>query len=139
LPVTVCCAQPVAWPPAVTDTMGMLWPDGVGTTAWKLPSEPATVWTITVVLPLVPGWLAAMWTVAPGVVFPLPVAWACWMVRPGSWLARMSSVIPGASVDVLGGVATAPGAPLCSALSTDPEPVKTPEGKAGLQPRRTPT
>src|SRR5580693_2489505 len=106
----VCCVQPVAWPPAVTDTVRMLWPDGVGTTAWKLPSGPATAWTITVVLPGVPGWLTEMSTVAPGVVFPLTVAWACWVVRLGSWLAKMSSVMAGAAVDVLGGVATAPGA-----------------------------
>ena len=110
MPVTVCWAQPVAWVPAVTDTVRMLWPDGVGTTAWKLPSEPATVWTITVVLAEVPGWPTAMVTAAPGAVFPVTVAWVCWVIRPASWLARMSSVIPGAAVDVEGGVATAPGA-----------------------------
>ena len=88
----------------------MDWPGGVGTTAWKVPSEPATAWTITVVLPEVPGWPTEMSTVAPGVVLPVTVAWVCWVVRPGSWLARMSSVMPGAAVEVLGGVATAPGA-----------------------------
>ena len=41
------------------------------------------------------GLAAAISTVAPGAVFPLTVAWVCWVVRPGSWLARMSSVIPG--------------------------------------------
>jgi hypothetical protein len=57
-----------------------------------------------------PAWPTVMSTVAPGAVFPLTVAWVCWVVRPGSWLARMSSVMAGAAVDVLGGVATAPGA-----------------------------
>ncbi len=65
--------------------------------------EPAMVWTITVVLPAVPGWPTAMSTVAPGAVFPLTVAWVCWVVGPGSWLARMSSVIAGAAVEVVGG------------------------------------
>src|SRR6202043_4285998 len=90
-------------------TVRILWPAGVGTTARKVPSGPATAWTITVVLP-VAGWPIAMSMVGPGVVFPVTVAWASGVVRPGSWLARMSSVMPGAAVDVLGGVATAPGA-----------------------------
>src|SRR5580658_3419890 len=88
----------------------MDWPGGVGTTAWKVPPGPATAWTITVVLPAVPGWPTEMSTVAPGVVLPVTVAWVCWVVRPGSWLARMSSVMAGGAVEVLGGVATAPGA-----------------------------
>ena len=88
----------------------MVWPGGVGTTAWKLPSEPATIWTTVVTLPGEPGWPVAMSTVAPGAVFPLTVAWVRVVIRPGSWLARTSSVTLGAAVEVAAGVAAAPGA-----------------------------
>jgi hypothetical protein len=42
--------------------------------------------------PTVPGWPTAMSTIAPGAVFPLTVAWVCWVFRPDSWLAKAPDV-----------------------------------------------
>src|SRR5579871_5879153 len=69
--VTVCWAQPLAWPPAMAVTVTIVWPREVGMVTWKLPSAPATAWTTEVALAGEPGWPTAISTVAPGAVFPI--------------------------------------------------------------------
>ena len=91
-------------------TVTMVWPRGVGTVTWKLPSVPATACMTDVVLASEPGWPTATSTVAPGVVFPATDAWLLVVAVLDSWLARMSSVMPGGAVEMWPGVVTAPGA-----------------------------
>src|SRR5436305_12475236 len=88
----------------------MALPGGVGMVARNLPPGPAAACTTVLVLAADPGRPTAISTMAPGAVVPATEAWLLVVVMRGSWLARMSSVMPGGVVETWPGVVTAPGA-----------------------------
>ena len=77
---------------------------------WKAPSAPATACTTDVWLSGARGLAESDIDYCSGGCCPLHGDSACRGGGAGSWLARMSSVIPGGAVELWPGAVTAPGA-----------------------------